>query len=134
MRTLKDAELTRLQSEQVNAMDDVCHIYHVTRSSGTYGTHSTQSRTVVSGVACGIDFPKDVVRNLKQGNVQTSPQLLLMDYDCILRVAPSVSIKLTDEVELIEKGNLVISGTFRPVNPPVLNSSVQKVQLKRVVP
>lgn len=134
MRTVKDAELTKLQSEQSFAMQDLCHIHHISRASGTYGTHSSQTRTSVTGVACGIEFPKDLVRNLKQGNVQTSPQLLIMDYDCILRLTATQPILLTDEVELVEKGEFLISGTFRPVNPPTVNSTVQKVQLKRVVP
>jgi hypothetical protein len=129
MKKISTAQLQRNVRFQLDAMDDLCNIYNISRSSGTFGTHSSQTRTIISGVPCGIDFPQNIERNLKQG----TEQLLLMDYDCILRVATDQTIQLTDEIELVEKGEILISGTFRPVNLPTVNSSVQKVQLKRVV-
>jgi hypothetical protein len=129
MKKISTAQLQRNVRFQLDAMDDLCNIIHVSRGSGTFGTHSTYTRTVVSGIHCGIEFPQNIERNLRQG----TEQLLLMDYDCILRVAPDQTIPLTSEIELVEKGEILISGTFRPVNLPTVNSSVQKVQLKRVV-
>jgi hypothetical protein len=119
-----DAALARLQRHQNGVMDDLCCIVHVSRSSGTYSTQSTETRTMVSGVACGIQFTNG---QLKQGS-----QVLLIEYDAILRLPSSQPVLITDEIQLIEKGVTVISGTFRPVSYPVVSSSVQHVNLKRV--
>jgi hypothetical protein len=124
-RSPSDATLRRLQLHQNGVMDDLCCIVHVTRSSGTYSTQSTESRTMVSGVACGIQFTNG---QLKQG-----AQVLLIEYDAILRLPSSQAVALTDEILLIEKGMTEISGTFRPVSYPVVSSTVQHVNIKRVV-
>jgi hypothetical protein len=125
MKAKSGAELSRLSVEQADAMGDLCHIYHVSLSSGTYGTRTTESLTIVSGVACGIQFTNG--RTVQSGN------LLLVDYDALLRLPTSVVLSMGDEVELVEKGELLVSGTFKPYVQPVINSSVQHVQLKRVV-
>lgn len=125
MRLVSTAELTKLQSEQSDAMQDLCHIHHISHSSGTYGTKIAENRTSVTGVACGIDFTDGSVR---QGN-----QVLVVDYDAILRLPASQTILLSDDIELIEKGEYLISGTFKPASQPVVTSTVQHIQLKRVV-
>jgi hypothetical protein len=125
MKKLQTGDYSRLASVQADAMNDLCNITHLTFSSGTYSTQGTETRVMVSGVPCGIDFTG--------GNVVQRGQVLLVDYDAILRLSASQSILLTDEVQLIEKGEFVISGTFKPSSQPIVNSSVQKVQLKRVV-
>lgn len=125
MKKLKPRDYSRLASVQADAMNDLCNITHVTFSSGTYSTQGTETRVMVSGVPCGIDFTN--------GQVVQRGQALLVDYDAILRLSASQSVLLTDEIQLVEKGEFVISGTFRPSSQPTVNSSVQKVPLVRVV-
>lgn len=125
MKKLQPRDYSRLASVQADAMNDLCNITHVTFSSGTYSTQGTETRVIVSGVPCGIDFTG--------GRVVQRGQALLIDYDAILRLSASQSILLTDEIELIEKGTFLISGTFKPYSYPVVNSTVQHVTLKRVV-
>lgn len=120
--TKPTATLKRLQN---NVMDDLCHIHHISLSSGTYSTKSTEVRTSVTGVHCGIQFTN--------GSIQSRGETLLVNYDAILRVPISHPILMTDEIELVSKADNLISGTFRPYSQPVINSSVQHVQLKRVV-
>ena len=117
--------LNKIQQIQADTMDDRCNIVHLTFSSGTYSTQGTETRVMVSGVACGIDFT--------DGQIMERGQVLLVDYDAILRLSASQSVLLTDEIQLMEKGEFLISGTFKPSSQPVVSSSVQHVQLKRVV-
>ena len=126
MKAHSDAELTKLQTEQADTMDDLCHIYRISSSSGTYG-NTVETRTIsLSGVACGIDFTG--------GKVVQRGETFFVDYDAILRIDDCVVVLMTDEIELIEKGTFAISGTFKPFSAPTVNSSVQKVQLKRQAP
>jgi hypothetical protein len=120
-----DAALNRLKQHQNDVMDDRCNIVHITRSSGTYSTQSTETRSMVSGVACGIQFTN--------GQMRQGSQVLVVDYDAVLRLPASQTILLSDEVQLIEKGDYLISGTFKPTSYPTVSSSVQRVLLKRTV-
>ena len=126
MKRVSASQIQRNQSLQMDAMDDLCHIAHITRNSGTYSTHSTETRSLVTGVACGIQFTN--------GQIKQGGQALLVDYDAILRLAASQPIFVTDEIELVEKGEYAITGTFRPASQPVVSSSVQRIHLKRVTP
>lgn len=126
MRLPSDSELTKLVDTQASAMDDLCNIYHVSLSSGTYGTNITETLTMVSGVACGIKFTG--------GRIIERGQTLFVDYDVLLRVPADVSVSTSDEIQLFEKGTFVVSGTFKPYSQPEFNSSVQHVQLKRTNP
>ena len=123
MRLPSDAEINKLKATQEDAMADLCHIYHITLSSGTYG-NTTETRTMVSGTACGIHFTNG--QTIQRG------QVLLIDYDVLLRVPLSQDIGLKDEVQLIEKGVSLVSGTFKLTSNPTVNSTVQHVQLKRI--
>lgn len=125
MKKLQTGDYSRLASVQADAMNDLCNITHITFSSGTYSTQGTEARVMVSGVPCGINFTS--------GRVVQRGQVLLVDYDAILRLSDSQPVLLTDEIQLVEKGEFVISGTFKPYSQPTVNSSVQKVPLKRVV-
>lgn len=125
MKKLIANELSRLGLVQSEAMNDRCNIIHVTYSSGTYSTKGTESRSMVSGVACGIQFTN--------GQIRQGTQALVVDYDAVLRLPASQTVLLSDEIELVEKGDYLISGTFKPYSQPVVSSSVQHVQLKRVV-
>lgn len=117
---------TRLKAIQASVMDDLCNIYRVTLVSGTYGTN-VESRSVLStGVACGIEFTN--------GKIVQRGQAIFVDYDAILRIADTVPLLMTDEIELIEKGEFLISGTFKPNSAPTVSSSVQHIQLKRQMP
>jgi hypothetical protein len=123
MRPIKAGEITRLQSLQSAAMDDVCHVISVTLSSGTYGNTVETRAYVYSGTPCGIEFTNGKI--IRRGETE------FVEYDAILRIANDKVILMTDEIELIEKGVTVISGTFKPHSAPVVNSSVQKVLLQR---
>lgn len=123
MKRVSTSQIQRNQSLQTDAMDDLCHIAHITRSSGTYSTQSTETRSLVTGVACGIQFTN--------GQIKQGGQVLLVDYDAVLRLPANQPIFVTDEIELVEKGEYVVTGTFRPASNPVVNNSVQRVQLKR---
>lgn len=124
---MKHPNLSRLKQVQAAVMDDLCHIYRVSRSSGTYSTQITETRTLVhSGTPCGIQFTNG--QTVRGGQVQ------FVEYDAILRVVDGITVLMTDEIELVEKGEFQISGTFKPFSHPKVNSSVQKVQLKRQVP
>ena len=126
MPSISNASLDRLKKKQAFVMDDLCNIYHITLVSGTYG-NSQEVRTASHlNVSCGIEFTN--------GKIVQSGQVMFVDYDCILRVADDVTILENDEVDLIEKGMFAISGTFKPYSAPVVNSSVQHVQLKRTTP
>jgi hypothetical protein len=78
---------------------------------------------MVSGVACGFMFTNNGIRQ--------SNQLSLVEYDALLRLPDDQPVLITDEIQLLEKGEFMVSGTFRPASQPVVNSSVQYVQLKR---
>ena len=119
-------DLTRLKRIQADVMDDVCHIYRVALVSGTYGNNVESRSLFASGVACGIQFT--------DGKIVQRGETLFVDYDAILRIADTVPITTNDEVELIEKGVTMISGTFKPFSAPTVSSSVQHVQLKRQTP
>ena len=118
--------LSRLQDVQADTMDDLCNVYRVSLSSGSYGNNVETRSLVASSVPCGIQFTN--------GQTKESGQVRIVDYDCILRVADGVTILMTDEIDLIEKGQFAISGTFKPFSAPTVNSSVQHVQLKRQTP
>jgi hypothetical protein len=121
------SSLPFLKKVQASVMDDMCNIYSVTLSSGTYSTSVTKTRTlVVSGVACGIQ--------LTNGQIVQRGEIRFVDYDCMLRVQSDLSVKMSYEFDLIEKGDTIISGSFIPASQPVVNSSVQKIKLKRIVP
>jgi hypothetical protein len=127
MRKQSASELGRLASVQAEAMNDICHIYAVSFASGTYGTKITETRTLrVSGAACGLDYA--------DGSVMRGNGLVFVDYDVMLRLPASQVISSGDEVELIEKGAFVVSGTFVLASPPTVSSSVQHVKLKRQTP
>lgn len=123
---LNTATLQRLKNYQAETMDDRCNIVRVSFSSGTYSTQGTETRTMVSGVACGIEFTG--------GQIKQGGQVLLVDYDARLRLRADQPVFITDEIQLIEKGEFIVSGTFRPYSQPVVNSTVQHVPLKRVTP
>ena len=121
------SSLPFLKKVQGLVMDDMCNIFSVSLSSGTYSTSVTKTRTlVVSGVACGIQ--------LTNGQIVQRGEIRFVDYDCMLRVQSDLTVKMTYEFDLIDKGNTVISGTFIPASQPVVNSSVQKIKLKRIIP
>lgn len=124
MKNLQPRDYSRLSAVQLDVMDDVCNIRHISFSSGTYSTQATETLTIVSGVACGFEFTG--------GKILQRGQASLVDYDAVLRLPTSQFIETSDEIELIEKGEFIISGTFRPYSAPITNSSVQIVQLKRI--
>lgn len=126
MKPITSQELQRLEALQSAVMDDLCHIRRVTLSSGTYG-NTVESRVfVVSGQPCGIEFTN--------GKVTQRGETQFVDYDAILRIRDGIFVLMTDEIELIEKGEFQISGTFKPASAPIVNSSVQKIQIKRQAP
>lgn len=126
MKPASRGQILNLQYAQNNAMDDLCNIVHITRSSGTYSTQGTETRVMVSGVACGFDFTN--------GQIKKGGQVLLVDYDAILRLPAAQSVLVTDEIQLSEKGAYMVSGTFRPYSQPTVNSTVQYVPIKRIAP
>lgn len=115
--------LAFLKRKQDSVMDDICHIRHITFSSGTYSTKSTEVYTSVTGVACGIQFTG--------GKLVQRGETILVEYDAILRLPANQPIFMSDDIELIEKGETIVSGTFKPFAYPVVNSTVQHVTLKR---
>lgn len=112
-----------LTRKQNSVMEDLCHIHHISFSSGTYSTKSTEVRTSVTGVACGVQFTG--------GRLVQRGETILVEYDAILRLPANQPIFMSDDIELIEKGETIVSGTFKPFAHPVVNSTVQHVQLKR---
>ncbi len=119
------ADYASMKATQAETMNDRCNIYHISTASGTYGTHLVETRTLVSGVPCGFA--------MIDGTVVDVGGLLLVGYEVILRVADTQPIGIADEVVLIEKGEFMVSGTFKPAAYPIVNSTVQHVKLKRVV-
>lgn len=110
--------LSFLQNTQKSVMDDLCnitHVYHVT------GTHTT---SMVTGVACGIEFVNSEQAVGLQG--------ALVGYNVVLRLPVSQSLLITDTVELVRKGDQLISGTYQIAAYPEYNSTVQKIKLRRV--
>ncbi len=73
MRALSDGELDKLKASQAESMQDVCDIYRVTYSSGTYGNNVETLSPVATGTLCSFQF---AVGTLRQSN-----QVLLVDYD-----------------------------------------------------
>lgn len=127
MRKQSANELGRLASVQSEAMNDLCNIYQVSFASGTYGTQITETRSFRhSGTPCGIEFT--------DGQVQRRNEVAFVEYDCILRLSDATPVLMSDEIDLVEKGEFLISGTFKPASYPVVSSSVQHVKLKRIVP
>jgi hypothetical protein len=124
MRATSAAELQRLVNEQEGAFDDLCNIYSISRSSGTYGTQTTETRVTTANIPCGFQYVN--------GRVREDGRALLVESDVLLRLPTSVVISMGDEVELVEKGEYTVSGTFKPAGQPTFNSTVQHVYLKRV--
>lgn len=125
MKKLAQRDTDRLASTQIEAMNDLCTIYHVTYVTGTYSDDETQVLTGTFNVACGI--------RLTNGQIQQRGQLLLVEYDAIVRLPSTQIVHLDDRFVLIEKGNTQISGTFTVYGHPISNSSVQHVQLRREI-
>lgn len=123
MRNQTDAELNKKKTAFQSHLLDMCHIYHTSYSSGTYG-NDTESLTMVSGVACSFQ--------VTNGQIQERGQLLLVNYDAQLLLPADQPVRLRDEIQLVEKGNQLVSGTFRPVSEPAVNNTFQTVFLKRV--
>jgi hypothetical protein len=123
MRNQSDAELNKKKTAFASHLLDTCHIYHATMSSGTYG-NDTESLIMVSGVACSFQ--------VGNGQIQERGQLLLVNYDATLLLPADQPVRLSDEIQLVEKGNHLVSGTFRPNAEPMVNNTYQTVFLKRV--
>jgi hypothetical protein len=125
MKRISTAQIQRNQGLQSDAMDDLCNIIHISLSSGTYSTQGTETHSMISGTPCGIHFTG--------GQVVERGQTLFVEYDAILRLPAAQSVLLSDEVQLIEKGEFLISGTFNVYSQPTVSSSVQHVPLKRAI-
>jgi len=125
MRKLQAGELSRLQSVQAQAMNDVCNITQRTFVSGAYSDDETFTTTVISGVPCGIKFTN--------GQLTSHGQVVLLDYDVVIRLSSAQPVGIDDLIDLVEKGTTVVSGTFIPYDSPTVNSSVQHVRLKRKI-
>ena len=106
MKPISTAQLQRNQRFQLDAMDDKCHIQRITLSSGAYGNTTEARIYIASGTVCGIEFTNGKI--VQRGETQ------FVDYDCVLRIVDTVSVLMTDEVILVEKGEFLISGTFKP--------------------
>lgn len=122
--TLFNPNLSAIKNVQRRAMDDLCNIYRVSRVSGTYSDDETEIVTGTFSLPCGIEFTS--------GQIKDRGQVLLVDYDAVLRLPLEPAVNVTDRIELIEKGDTVISGSFMVHAYPKFNSTVQIVQLKRV--
>lgn len=125
MRALPDGELNKLKSSQAESMQDTCHIQRVTYASGTYGNSTESLAYIASGTLCSFQ--------MILGTIRETNQLLLVDYDVMMRIPSTVGVRLDDLVTLVEKGNTMVSGTFAPHGQPIVNEMVQYVKLKRVV-
>lgn len=125
MKKLQHRDYTRLADVQADVMNDICNIHHISFSSGSYSTKSTETRTSVTGVACGF--------HLTNGTLVQRGQTILVEYDALLRLPANIPVGIGDDIELVERGEFVVSGTFKPYSAPIVNSSVQKIELKRVV-
>lgn len=123
---MPNLDLASLKRAQLDVMDDLCDIYTVSRSSGTYGNNVETRAYSYSGTHCGI--------RLTNGQVMIRGQLQFVDYDAILRVADTIVVHEDDEIELRQKGKFLISGTFKPYSAPVVNSTIQHILLKRQTP
>ena len=124
MRALPDGELNKLKGSQAESMQDTCHIQRPTMASGTYGNSTETLVYLHSGTLCSFQFTN--------GSIREAGQILLVNYDVRLRLPSTVDIRLQDEVTLVEKGNTLVSGSFRPSQLPMVNESVQYVTLKRI--
>jgi hypothetical protein len=124
MRAKSTAELERLSNEQEGAMGDLCNISSISRSSGTYGTHIKETRVTTYNIPCGFQYTN--------GKMKESGQVLVAESDVLLRLPATVSLTVGDEVQLVEKGETLVSGTFALNGQPTFSSSVQHVYLKRV--
>jgi len=125
MRVLPDGELNKLKSSQRESMQDVCHIYRPSYASGTYGNDTLTLTPIATGTLCSFQF---AIGDLRETN-----QLLVVDYDVMLRLPSTIPVRLDDNVTLYEKCNTIVSGTFTPSAQPIVNEMVQYVKLKRVV-
>ncbi len=125
MKKLLLRDFSRLANTQLESMNDLCNIRHISFSSGTYSTSVTETYSSVTGVVCGIDFTN--------GKLDQRGQVIFVDYDAVLRLPASQYVAINDDIELIEKGEFMISGTFKPFSEPTVNSSAQHVPLKRSV-
>jgi hypothetical protein len=124
MRFLPDAEFDKLKATHADSMQDLCHIQRTSMVSGTYGNSVETLTYAHSGTFCSFQFVN--------GTIRQAGQILLVDYDVTMRIPSTVTVGLRDEVTLVEKGNTMVSGTFRPSELPMVNEMVQYVKLKRV--
>jgi hypothetical protein len=91
--------------------------------TGTYSDNEVSIRTGTFSVPCGFYFTN--------GQIKEAGQVKMVDYDAVLRLPTNQPIYITDEVELVEKCMVHVSGTFLPTEYPEIGATAQIVHLKR---
>ncbi len=124
MRALPDGELDKLKASQAESMQDTCHIYRPTYSSGTYGNNVETLVPYSTGTLCSFQF--------MNGKMSSDGQVILIEGFWSLRLPSTIPVRIDDEIVLVKKGNTMVSGTFMPSEPPVVNEMVQYLKLRRV--
>lgn len=125
MRKLSTKELSRLRDAQAEAFNDTCNIFRVTKTAGTYSDDETTIITGTFSVPCGFEFVN--------GQINEGGQFILVPYDVILRLPTGTFIDTNDQIQLLSKGDIPVSGTFIPANALEIRHSIAKMALKRKV-
>lgn len=115
--------LSRYKTAQSDVMADLCNIYRVTRATGTYSDDDVTLTTGTYQAHCGFYFTN--------GQIRVDGQVLLVDYDVVLRLPLTTPVFLTDQIVLSKKGTTFVSGTFLPTEEPEFGPTAQTVHLKR---
>lgn len=115
--------MTNFASSQTSVMGDYCNITRVTFVTGTYSDDEVSIRTGTFSVPCGFYFTN--------GQIKEAGLVKMVDYDAVLRIPTNQTIFITDEIELVEKCMVHVSGTFLPTEFPQIGATAQIIHLKR---
>ena len=111
------------QKAQSDVMGDLCTILRTSYVTGTLSDDDVSLATGTLQGVCGFYFTN--------GQIKQNGQILLVDYDVVMRLPIWTPIFLHDQIVLVEKGTTTVSGTFTPTELPEIGATVQTVHLKR---
>lgn len=122
-QTAKDYAAYKHMAE--DSFEDICNILHTSYTTGSYSDDEVAVITGSYNVSCGF--------YMTNGQMRKSGQLVLVNYDAIVRLSLEQTVDIDDQIELVQKGGQLVSGTYVPQSPPEIGPSVITVRLVKVV-
>lgn len=92
MRGIDSAELARMTASHVEAMNDLCDIYHFNGTADSLGEITQSWDTGTFSVVCGFVEPTKTQARAERG------QIVIIDVEAQLRLPQSQSIEVQDKI------------------------------------